>query len=124
MGLSISCGSEVDAKVYPLDKKRIYAYQYMDASIKFSTEPILDASIICYRSLHVSMFEERIKLLIWMLHKRHHLETVIASHDDIRDAMDRINLLTDEEIRQLSKAVDNKEIGKTSLENESRKPQK
>jgi hypothetical protein len=55
-----------------------------------------------------------------MLHQRHHLEKILANHDEIRDAMDRIDLLTEEQILDIAVQVQGKEIGSTSLEKEPR----
>lgn len=115
---NVICFDHNDVKVYPLLKKRIYAYQYPDASVKFSNDPVYDDGIICYRSLPVNLYHERIIILRWLLHKRHHLETVLASHDTIRDMMDRIDILSDEQLKSIAERVKNFEIGQQHLENE------
>jgi hypothetical protein len=104
-------------------QKRIYAFQKSDASVELTTSDISSSpySILLYRSKYVSLPEQRIILLRWLLHSRHHLETIVASHDQIRDMMDRINILTKQEIVKLANSVYNKEIGKHNLENEPKK---
>ena len=107
-----------DIKPIKKIKSRIYAYQYQDASTVLTDEKINDSSILVYRSKRIIHTNERIILMKWLLHKRHHLETIIATHDDIRDMVDRIDLLPNDQIINLAKIVENKEIGKTLLEDE------
>ncbi len=109
-----------DIKPIKKIKSRIYAYQYQDASTILSDEKINDSSILVYRSKRIFNTNERIILMKWLLHKRHHLDTIIATHNDIRDMVDRIDLIPNDQIINLAKIVENKEIGKVLLEDEPR----